>query len=796
MFRAVADEENAVPPDLRLVPGALALWVGTVVVLLGGPQLAWWIAGPATVGVLGLFLIRPVGWTVGLPVLTFLIAAAAIAGLREGARSGDCVTLGAGQRSWAHLTGTVVGFPERVASGFGAGDGTVPADRGARPDMQRWRVPIRVDTAEIAGRASTSTVGVTVMGTGDGWATLLPGQQIDTSGRLAASMFAGRPSVSLAARDPPDVRDPAPAAYRLAGTVRSALHDTAGRLDGDAVGLLPGLVVGDTGGIDERLDTDAKATGISHLLAVSGSHFAVLCGFVIVVLRRFGPRVAASGAAVTLVGLVILVGPEPSVLRAAVMGGVGVLALFSGRTRTSLPALAAAVILLLLLDSDLAVSAGFALSVLATGGLVLLAPLWSKAWQRRGLPAGWADLLAIPIAAQVVTMPVIVVMSGSVSIVGVLANLLVAPVVAPALVLGMLCALIGPWWPGAADMLAQVVAPLLNWIATVAHTLARWPQATVPWPATPVGATLLIAATVAIVVLLRRRWFRLFVVAGLAGVTVVLVPIGVVAPGWPVDGWLLVACEVGQGDALVLSTGEPGTAIVVDTGPDPGLVDGCLSRLGVGSIALIVLTHLHADHVDGLSGALDGRSVGMIAVGPGREPATAWREVNGLAAERGVPVTQFRPGDVASVGDATLAVLGPAGEFRGTDSDPNNDSLVIMADLGGTRILLTGDIEIEAQQALLNAGVDLDADVLKAPHHGSSKLLERFVDQVSPEVAVIGVGADNDYGHPSPKALSLLDREGVRTVLRTDTQGDVAVGRQDGDLVAAERGPTLRSRPG
>ena len=796
MFRAAADEENAVPADLRLVPSALALWVGTIVVLLGGPHLAWWIAGPATVGVLGLLLIRPVGWTVGLPVLTFLIAAAAIAGLREDERAGDPVTLGAGQRSWSHLTGTVVGFPERIASGFGSGDGTVSADRGAGADQQRWRVPIRVETAEIAGRWSTSTVRVAVMGTGDGWATLLPGQLIDASGRLAASTFGGRPGISLAARDPPAARETAPVAYRLAGTVRSALHDRAGRLAGDAAGLLPGLVVGDTGGIEQQLDADAKATGIAHLLAVSGSHFAVLCGFTIVVLRRFGPRVAAIGAAVTLVGLVILVGPEPSVLRAAVMGGVGVLALFSGRTRTSLPALAAAVIVLLLVDSDLAVSAGFVLSALATGGLVLLAPLWSKAWQRRGLPPGWADLLAIPLAAQVVTMPVVVLMSGTVSIVGVLANLLVAPVVAPALVLGMMCALAGPWWPGAADVLANAVAPLLNWVGAVAHTLARWPQATVSWPATPVGATLLIATTVAIVVLLRRRWFRLFMVAGLAGVTVVLVPIGAVAPGWPVDGWLLVACEVGQGDALVLSTGEPGTAIVIDTGPDPALVDGCLDRLAVGSIALIVLTHLHADHVDGLSGALDGRSVGMIAVGPGREPAMAWREVNGLAADRGVPVTQFRPGDVASVGDARLSVLGPAREFRGTDSDPNNDSLVIMADVGGTRILLTGDIEIEAQQALLNANVDLDADVLKAPHHGSSKLLERFVDMASPEVAVIGVGVDNDYGHPSPKALSLLDREGVRTVLRTDTQGDVVVGRQDGELVAAERGPTLRSPPG
>ena len=795
MFRAAADEENVPPPDLRLVPAAVALWVASIAVLLGGPPVAWWIAGPALGAAAVLVARRPVGWTVALPVLAMLITAAAVTGLHEGQRTADPVTRAADQRSWARLTGTVAGFPERIAPGFGSGEGT-QAGGEAAADQQRWRVPMRIDAAEVAGRRSGSTVRIALTGTGAAWAALLPGQPIEVSGRLAATTFAGRPSISLTARDPPTVHGSASGPYRLAGAIRAALHATADQLDGDAAGLLPGLVVGDTGGIAEQLDTDAKVTGISHLLAVSGSHFAILCGFVIIVLRRFGPRMAAAGAAATLVGLVVLVGPEPSVLRAAVMGAVGVLALVSGRTRTSLPALAAAVIGLLLVDPELAVSAGFALSVLATGGLVLLAPLWSKSWQRRGLPPGWADLLAIPLAAQLVTMPVIVLISGSVSIVGVLANLLVAPVVAPALVLGMLSALAGPWWPGGAAVLAHLAAPLLTWVATVAHTLARWPQATVPWPATPTGATLLVAVTVAVAVLVRRRWFRLVAVAGLTGATVVLIPGRAIAPGWPVDGWLLVACEVGQGDALVLSTGEPGTAIVVDVGPEPALIDGCLDRLGVGSIALLVLTHLHADHVDGLSGALDGRSAGTIVVGPNREPAAAWRDVTALAADRGIPVSEYRPGDTATVGDTRVTVLGPEKAFTGTDSDPNNDSVVLMADVSGTRILLTGDIEIEAQQALLNAGVDLGADVLKAPHHGSSKLLERFVDRASPEVAVIGVGADNDYGHPSPKALSLLEREGVRTVLRTDTEGDVAVGRQDGQLVAAERGPTLRRRPG
>ena len=142
--------------------------------------------------------------------------------------------------------------------------------------------------------------------------------------------------------------------------IRDDLSDNASRLDGDAAGLLPGLVVGDTSGISDRLDADAKTTGVTHLLAVSGSHFAILCGMVVVVLRRFGPRTAAVGGTLTLVGLVILVGPAPSVLRAAVMGAIAMLALLTGRTRSCVPALAAAVIALLLIDPELAVSVGFA----------------------------------------------------------------------------------------------------------------------------------------------------------------------------------------------------------------------------------------------------------------------------------------------------------------------------------------------------------------------------------------------------------------------------------------------------
>ena len=254
----------------------------------------------------------------------------------------------------------------------------------------------------------------------------------------------------LHARDPPTVDRDRALVGHVALVIREHLSDNASRLDGDAVGLLPGLVVGDTSGIDDRLDADAKATGITHLLAVSGSHFAILCGMVdrgaaAVRSAHRGDRRDAHPAR-----------PGDSG-RAATVGAAG---RADGWHRDARPVdrphpvrlsrrSPTAVIALLLIDPELAVSVGFALSVLATGGLVLIAPAWSEALQRRGFPPGWADLLAVPVAAQIVTMPVIVLISGSVSVVGVLANLLVAPVVAPALVLGVLCALIGPWWSGA-----------------------------------------------------------------------------------------------------------------------------------------------------------------------------------------------------------------------------------------------------------------------------------------------------------------------------------------------------------
>jgi competence protein ComEC len=262
---------------------------------------------------------------------------------------------------------------------------------------------------------------------------------------------------------------------------------------------------------------------------------------------------------------------------------------------------------------------------------------------------------------------------------------------------------------------------------------------------------------------------------------------------WPPPAWLFVACDVGQGDGLVLAT-RPAHAVVVDAGPDPRLIDGCLRRLHVRVLDSVVLTHFHADHVDGLPGALDGRQVREILSTPVHEPDFQWREVQRWAAGRGIPVRSLVAGDHLDWPGVTAEVWWPARRIA-EGSVPNNASVVLAVRTGPLHLLLLGDVEREAAHAILlelrsdpvlaaEAG---SFDVIKAPHHGSANLDPELMAAVRAPIAVISVGKDNDYGHPSPVALSVLRRDGY-TTFRTDQRGDIAIVPRGGAAAVTWRG--------
>ena len=187
---------------------------------------------------------------------------------------------------------------------------------------------------------------------------------------------------------------------------------------------------------------------------------------------------------------------------------------------------------------------------------------------------------------------------------------------------------------------------------------------------------------------------------------------------------------------------------------------------------LLVLTHFHADHVDGLPGVLDGRRVESVLVSPLREPPEQVEMV--AAATHGMTVTDAVPGQTGHWGPASWQVLWPSELITGEGSAPNNASVVLLVEVSGVRLLLTGDVEPPAQQAMLSAGVVPRADVLKVPHHGSRFQDSNFLSAVGAQVAVISVGEGNPYGHPSPELIDALTDAGM-LVARTDTDGNVAV---------------------
>jgi len=337
-------------------------------------------------------------------------------------------------------------------------------------------------------------------------------------------------------------------------------------------------------------------------------------------------------------------------------------------------------------------------------------------------------------------------------------------------------------------------APTMG-IAWVARLCADVPMGTLPWPDGSPGALLLALVTTAL--LFMGPW--LVVSARCRPYAAAALSVLALAAAWPTSGltwppagWRLVACDVGQGDALVMAT-SPGHAVVVDAGPDPDAVDGCLGRLHVEVLDAVVLTHFHADHVDGLPGVLHGRVVRQILTSPVLDPALQVREVQGWAAAAGIPVQPLYPGDRLRWGSVQAAVIWPVRVIH-EGSVPNNSSVVLSVDIGGLRVLMPGDVEtVAAHQVLLALRRDpayvgtRGYDVLKVAHHGSGLQDPVLIAQLRAPVALISVGVGNTYGHPAQKTLDLLRTSGSE-VFRTDQRGDIAVCRtSDGTVLVSSR---------
>lgn len=695
---------------------------------------------------------RRLGWAGGITLLVCVAACAIGVGLR-------LTAVGSGPVRAAARHGESVGLETVVT-----GDPSVSVKPGR--SRETVIVPIR---AEMLERTAVR-VPVLALASDPAWKAVQPGERLRMTARLNVPRRGELLAAVALVRGPPAVIGRPSAPQRVAENIRAKLRAASAVLPRDQRGVLPGLVDGDTSQLAPDLADAFKTAGLTHLMAVSGENLSLLLGAVLAIGRftGLGRRAGPLLAAITVVGFVIVARPSPSVLRAAVMGGIALIAIVTGRERQGIPTLSAAVLVLVLADPELARSYGFALSVIATAGILLLAPSWRDRLARR-MPRWLAEPLAVSAAAQVACAPLLAMLGGEVSLVAIPANLLAAPAVGPATLLGVFAALIAPLSLGTARVLVYPAGLAVGWITGVARTAAGLPGAAIAWQAGLVGGLLLIAALAAGTLVLRRRGPRRIAAAITAGAVAVMIAGHFLAPGWPPAGWRFTVCDVGQGDGLALYAG-PGRAVVVDTGPDPRLMDRCLRDLRVTAIPLLVLTHPHADHIDGIPGALHDRTVGTVVISPDSEGEE----------RRFLPGRQVRTaatGDTWTVGPVTLTVLGPLTTERVSTRDPgtevNNASIVMLAHWRGLTVLLPGDAEIEAQQEILAAGLP-PADVLKVPHHGSANQDPDFLAATHAHIAITSVGAGNDYGHPAPKTMTRLTNLGMHTY-RTDQNGDTTV---------------------
>lgn len=649
------------------------------------------------------------------------------------------------------------------------------------------------------------------------WLALLPSTRLRVRASLAPPLPRGdrvAAVLRVSGEAAPRVVEGPSGPQRLAGRLRGGLREATDELPPDARALLPGLVVGDTSRVPPELDEAFKATDLTHLLAVSGANLTIVLALLIgppglaqrSERRGIAPRWGISLRATALIGGVLTLGfvivcrPDPSVLRAAACGSIALLAIGTGRRRSLIPALAAAVLVLVLYDPWLARSPGFLLSVLATGALLLLAPRWSAALRRRRVPPRLAEALAAAAAAQAVCAPVVVVIAARVSLVAVPCNLLAEVAVAPATVLGFATLAVAPVAMPVAKVLAWYASWPAGWIADIARAGAALPGSGMGWPGGWPGGLLLALATVGVVLLGRRLVRHPWVSVACAVLLLLAVvqppPLTRVIAGWPPPGWRFAMCDVGQGDATVLAAGD-GAGVVVDAGPDPVLVDRCLRSLGVTRVPLVLLTHFHADHVAGLPGVLRGRSVGEIQTTGYQEPSAQARFVRAQAAAHRVPVSEAVAGERRRAGSGALdwQVIWPTARGPGPASapeGPNDASVTLLVRAVGITLLLLGDLEPPAQRALARtpavAGLP-PVDVLKVAHHGSAYQDPGLLRRAAPRLALISCGRDNTYGHPAPRTVAAL-RAGGAEVLRTDTDGAIAVAGPP-DASAAGPSPPL-----
>ncbi|NLI12620.1 MAG: DNA internalization-related competence protein ComEC/Rec2 [Peptococcaceae bacterium] len=601
--------------------------------------------------------------------------------------------------------------------------------------------------------------------------------------------------------------------HSIALKVKHKLADTAtASLTTSQAAVLNGIIFGTQGMIDRETRRTFSETGVVHILSVSGLHVGLVLGGLLGLLRllRLPPGFIAPLATPLLAFYVLMTGLNPAVLRSAIMALLLIWAHHLGRDRDWPTTLALAALLILLWNPLLIYHPGCQLSFAATWGILYLGPVLTSACSAllKGLPDKMARAvslaLAVPLAAQLATIPLVAWYYNLLSPVSIPANLLAVPLVGLIMGLGLLATALGLIWLPLASLVNVATGLSLDLFLALVGAFQQLPGAVIYLATPPVILMAAWYAGLLAAVRARSAGRIAGLRQGIAGwLPAVVLVVALVLIWWPWSGGRFLTVhfiDVGQGDSVLVQT-PGGHSILIDSGGMTGelttgtgvgdqVVEPYLRRLGVNRIDVLILTHPHEDNCGGAVSLVRHFPVRLAVVSPALETpggserdksseggtvSSAYTELLQKMRDDGIPVRCAAAGDNLRLENGIeIEVLAPLETAEGTKPDPNNCSLVLKLSCGGRSFVFTGDAELAEQKELILQAADLKTDVLKIPHHGSRFLLPELVELADPEAAVISVGAHNTFGHPAQSTLELLERTGIN-VYRTDRDGAVIV---------------------
>ncbi|MBN2167899.1 MAG: DNA internalization-related competence protein ComEC/Rec2 [Actinobacteria bacterium] len=535
-------------------------------------------------------------------------------------------------------------------------------------------------------------------------------------------------------------------------------------------GLVKGYSIGYKADIKDATLEDLDKCGLSHIVAVSGLHIGTTAVIIswLLCFAGFGKKAGIVSAIIIAILIVSISGFRPSAVRSAIMVSAAFGGVLAGRRFNGFSGVGIAGIVILALNPRVLFDIGFQYSFSAVIGILLVNSQLPSYSLLKRLTAVWAG-------AQAGLLPVFIAHLKPVPVASLPANIVAVPLLGPAVLLSITAGVISHVSVPAGKLFAALPAFYTRLVMMISSSLSSIPQASFSWLFPGVSLIVFISALFIMVVKLKNNE-SVFKACALMVCALLILNL----PGHLVfrhDGRnRLIFFDVGQGDSILVQD-KSGNTVLVDGGPESEIILEKLRSNGIRKLDLVVLTHPHQDHLGGLVGVLKEIPIGRILLPDVEEGLSgSWTEFKREAERKGIKKTVAEAGQYIEISpDLTLNVLYPTDSIVLRKEDLNNGSTVILCDLDGVRTLLMGDLEIEGQKSLMKYDSNLDCDILKVPHQGSKDAaLREFIDRSMPEMAVISVGENNEYGHPSRIFTNLLQSEGVKT-FRTDKMGDIVM---------------------